>query len=107
MGGHRVFDPAVEARHAEVDRFLAKDLTLQLLLAHAFHPADQALDLGSDVFVEIGLRDDRWLWVGNSVDSDKVVIASTRMDVLRSAFAVQLIHLVAWLSCGTGSATAR
>jgi hypothetical protein len=36
MGGYWVFDPAVEARHAMVDRFLAKDLALQLLLVHAF-----------------------------------------------------------------------
>ena len=33
----RVFDPAVEARHAEVNRFLAKDLVLQLLLTHVLH----------------------------------------------------------------------
>jgi hypothetical protein len=71
-----------------VDCFLAKNLALQLLLAHAFHQANQAVDLGLYILVEILLRDDRRLGVGNGIDFDEVVIAPTRMDLLRAAFAV-------------------
>jgi len=84
----RVIDPAVEAGYAQVDRFLAKDLALQLLLALGLHPSDQPLDLGSNILVEILLRDDGWLGIGDGIDSDQVVIAPTRMDLLRAAFAV-------------------
>jgi hypothetical protein len=65
-----------------VDCFLAKNLALQLLLAHAFHLTDKALDLGLYILVEILLRDD------GRFDFNEVVIAPTRMDLLRAAFAV-------------------
>jgi hypothetical protein len=84
----RVVDPMIETRHAQVDCFLAKDLALQLLLAHALHQTDQALDLGSNFLVEILLSDDGWLGVGDSVDSDEVVIAPPWMNLFRAAFAV-------------------
>jgi len=84
----RVIDPAVEAGYAQVDRFLAKDLALQLLLAHALHPSDQPFNLGSNILVKIFLSDNGWLEVGNSIDPDEVVIAPTRMNLLGAALAV-------------------
>ena len=72
-----VLDPAVEAWHAQVDRFLAKDLALQLLLAHLLHQTDQALNLCSEILVQILLGDDGWLGVGNGIDPDEVIISPT------------------------------
>ncbi len=82
----RVFDPAVKARYTEVDRLLAKDLALQLLLAQTLHQTDQALNLDPDILVEILLGNDGRLRVGDGIDPDEVVIAPARMDLLRAAF---------------------
>jgi hypothetical protein len=40
-----------EAGDAEVDRLLAEDLTLQLLLTHSLDPSHQPFNLGSDILV--------------------------------------------------------
>jgi len=60
---------------------------LQLLLAQLLHQTDQALNLGTENLVEILLGDDAWLGIGDCIDSNEVVIAPTRMDLLRAAFA--------------------
>jgi hypothetical protein len=84
----RIFDPVIEARHAQIDCFLAKDLALQLLLAHAFHLTDQPLDLGSDVLFEILLGENGGLGIGDGIDSDEVIVTPTGMDFFCAAFAM-------------------
>jgi hypothetical protein len=65
-----------------------EDLTLQLLLAHSLDPSDQPFNLGSDILVQILLGDDRWLRVGNGIDPDEVVIATTWMNLPGTELAV-------------------
>jgi hypothetical protein len=85
---HRVLDPSVEARDAQVDRLLAIDLAFQLLFTHPLYPSDQSFNLNTDILVKILLGDDWRLRIGDGIDPDEVVIASTGMDLLRAPFAV-------------------
>jgi hypothetical protein len=83
-----VFKPAVKAPYAKVDCLISVHLLLQLLLVQSLHQTNQAIDLGSDILVEILLGDDGWLRVGDGIDPDEVVIAPTRMDLNRAVLAM-------------------